>query len=77
MKETSNRQLTIRKIKSKLLTAYEYFLEQQDQENAENQDVDPDQYPPEDNVSESDNHESHTPMLDQQIDKYKNILNKK
>ena len=35
MKETSNRQLTIRKIKSKLLTAYEYFLEQQDQENAE------------------------------------------
>ena len=34
MKETSNRQLTIRKIKSKLLTAYEYFLEQQDQENA-------------------------------------------
>ena len=49
----------------------------QDQQNAENQDVDPDQYPPEDNVSESDNHESHTPMLDQQIDKYKNILNKK
>lgn len=49
----------------------------QDQQDKENQDVDPDQYPPEDNVSESDNHESHTPMLDQQIDKYKNILNKK
>ena len=35
MKETSNSQMAIRKIKSKLLTAYEYFLEQQDQENAE------------------------------------------
>jgi len=41
----------------------------QDQQQAEQesqQEVDPNHYQPEDNVSESDGHESHTPMLDAQ-----------
>lgn len=43
----------------------------QDQLAAQSQqDIDPNQYPPEDNVAESDTHESKTPMLDNEVQKY-------
>jgi hypothetical protein len=51
----------------------------QDQQQAEQnqQQVNPDQYPPEDNTQERESTESLTPMLDAEVNKYSSLLNRK
>lgn len=49
---------------------------QQDQQQDQNQ-ASPDQYPPEDNTTENGSEESLTPELDSQVEKYSSLINKK
>lgn len=50
-------------------------LEQQQQQQSEQ--VDPNQYPPEDNTQDNGSTDSHTPMLDAQVNRYSALINKK
>ena len=47
-----------------------------DQQQQEEQ-VDPEQYPPEDNTQDEKSSESMTPMLDAEVEKYSSLLNKR
>jgi hypothetical protein len=46
-------------------------------QQGQDEQVDPNQYPPEDNTQDNGNSESMTPMLDAEVEKYSSILNRR